>query len=703
MPRKLASLLLAVCLLWSAVPFFAMAASEPTDWNLRYADSGNTNHSNATLPMELTLKQKPFDNASAAFVVDDGKLYSVERIGGKKLYAIDMKSNAVRWEFAAEGDVPFGNLVAKDGVIYASTTNKLYAISDDGSTPIVKWSKDTGDRGARSLTYDQNALFFIKEDRQIVAVDLQTGAEKWSYTVKPTDELGKSTLAVGGNRIYVTMTNRAEMDLKLYAFDAANGQILWTAHLGSSGTTSSHVPVYKDEKVYLDRHDISQKVNPGSITAFDAATGNPLWQYPVSTYFEQPLAVNNESVIALDVNGNMMAVDKNTGAEKWKKLYADLVSQAGRTSIVSGGSALLISDKILVYNNNKLKIFDSRNGSLLYQTPALQTATGGAGVRPIGVIDNMLFVTESNGYLYTMVPEEKDTTAPTGRFVLAPGSSLPAPDGSKQVKIPFQISEDAYVSISIEDESGLRVRQFDLGMRKQGSHEVTWDGKNHTFFDVADGKYYPVLHLTDNAGNKGTYRAQDQVIIVTDRYGMTNRNVNLRNGPGTQYGVIAVLPAGSEVKIVGENSDWYQVEYRKITVVQKGYMAKYLVTPRTNTQIKQALAGKVLQHANMRKGPGTEHAVMVVVPINATVKVMGTSGDWYWIEYQNGSTFHIGFVAKYLVSVTLPNSTVHIVQAGDTLWKIAQKYGTTVDAIVKANNLDPNKYLSIGQTLTIPR
>jgi outer membrane protein assembly factor BamB/uncharacterized protein YgiM (DUF1202 family) len=696
MHRKLVSLLLAVSLLWSAIPFSAMAASEPTDWNMRYADSGNTNHSNATLPMELTLKQKPFDNASATFVVDDGKLYSVERIGGKKLYAIDMKTNTVRWEFAAEGDASFGNLVAKDGVIYASTPNKLYAIADSGSTPVVKWSKDSG---ARSLTYDQNALFFIKEDQQIVAVDLQTGAEKWSYTVKPTDELWKSTLAVGGNRIYVTMTNRVEMDFKLYAFDAANGQILWTVHLGSSGTSSSNVLVYKDEKIYLDRHNISQKVNPGSITAFDAATGHTLWQYPVSTYFEQPLAVNNESVIALDFNGNMMAVDKNTGVEKWKRVYADY----DRGSIVNGGSALLISDKILVTNNHKLKFFDSRNGSLLYQTPALQTATGGAGVRPIGVIDNMLFVTESNRYLYTMVPEEKDTTAPSGQFVLAPGSSLPAPDGSYQVKIPFQISEDAYVSVSIEDESGLRVRQFDLGMRKQGSHEVTWDGKNHTFFDVADGKYYPVLHMTDNAGNKGTYRAQDQVIIVTDRYGVTNRNVNLRIGPGTQYGVIAVVPAGSEVKIVGENSDWYQVEYRKITVVQKGYMAKYLVTPRTNTHIKQGLPGKVRQNANMRKGPGTEHEVMVVVPVNANVKVMGTSGDWYWIEYQNGSTFHIGYVAKYLVSVTLPNSTVHVVQAGDTLWNIAQKYGTTVDAIVKANNLDPNKYLFIGQQLTIPR
>jgi LysM repeat protein len=38
---------------------------------------------------------------------------------------------------------------------------------------------------------------------------------------------------------------------------------------------------------------------------------------------------------------------------------------------------------------------------------------------------------------------------------------------------------------------------------------------------------------------------------------------------------------------------------------------------------------------------------------------------------------------------------------GDTLWKIAQKYGTTVAKLVAANNLDPNKYLMIGQRIKI--
>ncbi|HHY13529.1 MAG TPA: DUF3794 domain-containing protein [Thermoanaerobacterales bacterium] len=49
-----------------------------------------------------------------------------------------------------------------------------------------------------------------------------------------------------------------------------------------------------------------------------------------------------------------------------------------------------------------------------------------------------------------------------------------------------------------------------------------------------------------------------------------------------------------------------------------------------------------------------------------------------------------------------PTVRIYIVQANDTLWLIAKRYNTTIDAIVKANNIqDPNK-ISPGQKLVIP-
>ena len=53
-------------------------------------------------------------------------------------------------------------------------------------------------------------------------------------------------------------------------------------------------------------------------------------------------------------------------------------------------------------------------------------------------------------------------------------------------------------------------------------------------------------------------------------------------------------------------------------------------------------------------------------------------------------------------SQTSSGSRVHIVQIGDTLFRVAQRYGTTVTAIVQANSIsDPNR-IDIGDTLVIP-
>ncbi|MFN8419648.1 MAG: LysM peptidoglycan-binding domain-containing protein [Anaerolineae bacterium] len=47
-------------------------------------------------------------------------------------------------------------------------------------------------------------------------------------------------------------------------------------------------------------------------------------------------------------------------------------------------------------------------------------------------------------------------------------------------------------------------------------------------------------------------------------------------------------------------------------------------------------------------------------------------------------------------------TTIHVVQRGDTLYGIAQQYGTTVEAIIAANGITDVTTLAIGQRLLIP-
>ena len=66
----------------------------------------------------------------------------------------------------------------------------------------------------------------------------------------------------------------------------------------------------------------------------------------------------------------------------------------------------------------------------------------------------------------------------------------------------------------------------------------------------------------------------------------------------------------------------------------------------------------------------------------------------------SSNTLSIGQTLK-IPSSTISNATTYTVKSGDTLYAIANKYNTTVDAIKNLNNLTSNT-LSIGQTLKIP-
>jgi len=54
------------------------------------------------------------------------------------------------------------------------------------------------------------------------------------------------------------------------------------------------------------------------------------------------------------------------------------------------------------------------------------------------------------------------------------------------------------------------------------------------------------------------------------------------------------------------------------------------------------------------------------------------------------------------VPVVPPGERIHVVQPGENLFRIAIKYGTTVEAIAVANNIRNVHRIYVGQRLRIP-
>ena len=110
-----------------------------------------------------------------------------------------------------------------------------------------------------------------------------------------------------------------------------------------------------------------------------------------------------------------------------------------------------------------------------------------------------------------------------------------------------------------------------------------------------------------------------------------------------------------------------------------------------------------------------EYMNLTYIPINQNYYKV-EKGDTLWsiakrfnttvneIKEENGLTgslLSIDQVLKIPSSIEKELNNIYIVKKGDTLWNIARNYDTTVNELIKINNLI-NTNLSIGQRLNIP-
>ncbi len=113
--------------------------------------------------------------------------------------------------------------------------------------------------------------------------------------------------------------------------------------------------------------------------------------------------------------------------------------------------------------------------------------------------------------------------------------------------------------------------------------------------------------------------------------------LNLRSGPGTSFSVLALMPTGASLTITGAlTSGFYPVNYNGTA----GYAAaEFIQITSTQTAITTA-------NLNLRSGAGTTFAVLLVIPIGATVIVTGVAQSGFYPVTYNGTS---GFAsASYL-------------------------------------------------------
>ena len=232
----------------------------------------------------------------------------------------------------------------------------------------------------------------------------------------------------------------------------------------------------------------------------------------------------------------------------------------------------------------------------------------------------------------------------------------------------------------------------------------------NNYIDYAEAVVRAVLQYigyTDTTKNTYTVQKGDSLWSIAKKYNTTVEELKAANNLSSNLlsvGQILKIPTAQEVP-----------ENYTIYTVQKGDTL-YKIANEYNLTVDDLIEYNNLSSTNLSIGQKilipneiineSEYDTYIVKAGDSLYRIAinyNTTVD-NLMDINNLSSNLLSIGQKLLVPKTTnqtPNNFNYVVKLGDTLYSIANKYNTTVDEIKKLNNLTSN-LLNVGQTLKIP-
>ena len=313
------------------------------------------------------------------------------------MFALDASSGDQLWKF----DIPRGSWVEvwaplradpvlAGGMVYVGSFNgSMYAL--DAANGELRWSYEAGDVISSPAVVVRDTVYFGSKDSQVYALDAATGVLRWSY--KTAGELWEGPIVVGG------LVYQGPGDPYLYALDAGTGELRWS-HATDAPRWSR--PVVADgilyatagadlSEVYQQRSDLERYRHHGYVTALDARSGRPLWQY--RTVGDPSAPVVSDGVVYVSagdersylpgdppetgnpaMRGHLYAINATTGDLVWQRRMVAEIGAGFRGLSVADGTVYVESYDLFRYPDRgapppppfhgQVSAFDARTGEI---------------------------------------------------------------------------------------------------------------------------------------------------------------------------------------------------------------------------------------------------------------------------------------------------------------------------------------------------
>jgi uncharacterized protein (TIGR02594 family) len=167
------------------------------------------------------------------------------------------------------------------------------------------------------------------------------------------------------------------------------------------------------------------------------------------------------------------------------------------------------------------------------------------------------------------------------------------------------------------------------------------------------------VHVTDSSGRTGWSSARYLQPIeeaapapstALGSYIVTAGGaLNLRSGPGKNYATIGTLFVDETVEALSESLDGAWLQVRKFNGLVGWGSAKYLARLAPPVRIEGAELIVTAERVNLRRGPGTGHAISGKAVRGEVLRLLHTSPDWSWLQVQKDALTEGWCQAKYMI------------------------------------------------------
>lgn len=244
---------------------------------------------------------EPLVTESAVTVADgDGNVVSYSREQGTTLWSQDLDMRLI------------SGVGGNDDTVFVSGSDGA-VIALDATDGTERWRTRASSDVLAPVVLAFDTAIVRSADGRVVRLDLEDGEERWSgsWTPPALTINGYSRPLVVDGGVLVGLD-----DGRIVALNSSNGRTIWESVLSRpEGSSEVERMVDVDADISVDGDGIYVVNFQGRAARLEPARGSIDWAVPMSS--THAIAIGDDRVIVVDVDGELHALDKSSGSSLW--------------------------------------------------------------------------------------------------------------------------------------------------------------------------------------------------------------------------------------------------------------------------------------------------------------------------------------------------------------------------------------------------